>query len=210
MKRYLIAILIVLLLATSTLCAKGEVWLGINFVSDTYKIYDYSRPYYDGRGTYGDINNLKNIISIAPQMDVIFFPSDVVRVGIIISSATFLTISYEDKDKLNGYKSYNFDNRQDFAIGVAYNQMFSSMLGMYANGKLVTGLNQIATTNISNSREDVKFNRYADFSYAIDLGLLAKNHNSYFKVGATYAHAFNAPLDKGYNIQMSIGGGLIF
>ena len=210
MKRYLIAIIIILLIATSTLCANGEIWVGINFVSDTYKIYDYSRRFYEGNGTYGDVNALKNIISIAPQMDAIFFPSDVVRVGIIISSASFLTISYENEKGLNGYKSYNFDNRQDFAVGVAYNQMFSSMLGMYANGKLVTGLNQIATTNISNSRDEVVFKRYADFSYAIDLGLLAKNHNSYFKVGATYAHAFNAPLDKGYNIQMSIGGGLIF
>lgn len=209
MRRKAILILILSVLSIFSITAKPEFWIGADFSYDIYKVSDFARPYYAGTGTYGNVNTLDNIKSIGPSIDIIFFPSEKVRLGIIYSTSTFFSIGYKNNGSAVGYKSYNFDYRQDFNLGLAYNQMFSDMLGMYANVKINTGLSQIATTNKNNSREDVEFNRYAEFGYGLDLGLLAKNGSSFFKLGASLVHSFDAPLLEGYSIQMSIGGGFI-
>lgn len=210
MRRKIVLVLILSMLAVFSISAKPEIWMGADFSYDIYNPSDYTRPFYAGEGTYGAIDTIENIKSIGPSFEVIFFPSDKVRLGVIYSSSTYFAIGYKNNGNAVGYKSYNFDYRQDFNLGVAYNQMFSDMLGMYANVKVGTELNKVATTNRNNSRDEVVFNRFADFTYGFDLGLLAKNKGSFFKVGAGFVHSFDAPLAEGYSIQISIGGGLIF
>lgn len=205
-KRRTALILILSFIALFTAAAKSEVWVGADFSYDVNYLSAYSRPYYQGENTYGDVSSLSNIKSIGPSLDMIIFPSEKVRVGIIASASSFFTVGYNS----TSYKSYNFDNKLDFNLGLAYNQMFSKSLGMYTNIKMNTSLNQIATTNKNNSRDDVTYNRYFDFGAGIDIGLLAKKKNSFFKLGASYVHSFKAPLAEGFSIQMSIGGGFIF
>lgn len=211
MRRRSIAVLILLVLTVFSVSAKPEIWIGIDFESDTYTMAENMRDHYKGNGIYGgNPANLKDIRSIGPSFDVIFFPSDKVRIGLITSTSTLFAIGYKTESGISGYKSYNFDYRQDFSIGIAYNQMFSEMLGMYMNVKVGTELNQVATTNRKNSREEVEFNRVADFIYGMDLGLLTKNDNTFFKVGASLLHSFNTPILEGYSIQLSVGGGFVF
>lgn len=210
-KKIIILALLIATLAISSVTAKPEVWLGVDFTSDTYTVADNKRDHYSGNGIYG--NNtaaLKDIRSIGPSFDLIFFPSDKVRVGFIASTSTLFAIGYKTDNGISGYKSYNFDYKQDFSLGIAYNQMFGDVLGMYANVKVGTVLDQVATTNLKNSRDDVTFNRDADFVYGIDLGLITRNKGSFFKVGASYVQSFSTPFMKGYSIQMSLGGGFIF
>lgn len=209
MRRKIIVVLVLSVITVFSVTAKPEIWLGADFSYDIYNPSEFAKPFYKGTNTYGNVETLENIKNIGPSIDIIFFPFDKVRLGFIYSTSTLFTIGYKNNGSAVGYKSNNFDFRQDFNLGLAYNQMFSEMLGMYANVKVNTGLSKIATTNKDNSKEDVEFNRFADFAFGVDLGLLAKNGDSFFKLGASVIHSFDTPILEGYSIQMSIGGGFI-
>lgn len=209
-RKKLILILLVLLLALP-LSARPEFWIGGMIRTDRHYLSAEEQAFYDGTPyNSGDGSGISYISSIGGSIELAFFPSSVVRLGIMTSLHDAYTINYNNGSSTSQYVSYNLDNSMIFSLGAAYNQLFGRF-GFFLDGGIYADLARVCTTNGRNQRTQGPTNRYAETGYYGELGLLIKHNDGYFKLGIFVNHSFSGEgLTDGFRAGIFGGGGGIF
>ena len=200
----IVVILLLLIISISSAVAKQEVWMDASFYADTENIPSVFKD----KGYFNTYNegNITAIKRIGPSFSITYFPSHVARIGLIASASTQFPVGYT-ASKNGSFTSYNFDYRQDFSVGLAYNQMFSSMIGMFLDASIGIQFNRIASLNERNDKTAFDYYHFATTNLVIHFGLLNKSDNVYFKIGGAFN--YNLKNKAGLNYALLAGCGLI-
>ncbi len=202
----LILFLIALCAFSLSLSAKPELYTGIgltsgrNYLSSEAKELIASGYQYDGDNEYFN--------ALGPIAEIAFYPTDRVRLGVVGSASANFFIG--KKSSNNGFdRKRHGDMRWDLNGGLAYIQMLGSW-GLFADCMYSWRNYRVADSNPSNTKESVDFTTFSEQGILADLGIIVKNHHSFFKFG----FAFNMPLsyksNNGWSLDIFASGGLTF
>ncbi len=205
----LLIIFLLLIISLSGLYAKQEVWMDASFYADTEIIPTKFKElgYFDAYPS-----DAKAINRIGPAFSITYFPSDFIRVGLIASATTQFPVGYTTKNPIplfsdnNGFLSYHFDYRQDFGIGIAYNQMLGNLFGLFMDASINMQLNRIASQNIKNNK-NFDYYQFATTNLLARIGILCKSNDLYFKLGGSIN--YDLQNKAGINYALFAGCGLI-
>lgn len=210
MKRKKLLLAALTLFITLPLFARSEFWIGGMLRSDRHYLTREAKALY--ANTPYSINaesGTSYITSVGASFEGAYFPSDIVRVGLITSIQLDFTIGYNNGSGDQGYISYNLDNSTVFSLGLAYNQLFGTF-GFFLDGGIYADLARVCQTNIKNYRENGPWNKWTETGYYADAGLLIRHKGGYFKLGIFIHHPFDNTFPDGLRAGLYMGGGAIF
>ncbi len=200
----LILFLIALCTFSISLSAKPEIYTGIgltsgrNYLSSEAKELIASGYQYDG--------DYKYFTALGPIAEVAFYPTDKLRLGIVGSASTNFFIGKSDG---SFDRRRHGDMRWDLNGGVAFIQLLGSW-GLFTDVMYSWRNYRVADSNPSNTKESVDFTTFSEHGILADLGIIVKNHHSFFKFG----FAFNMPLsyksNNGWSLDIFASGGLTY
>ena len=210
MKRFTF-FLIIILMVLCGISAKPEMWFSVGFSTDrdsvTSNLKDVLRE--NQQLVDNDLykkGDFESLGTIGPYYELLFFPVDSLKIGLYCSGTT----SFIQSIDTNGYRSHNFDLKQNARIGIAYNQFISQNVGFFADIAFDYTIYKIAGSNKPNSN-DVFISSYCEEKKIYcDFGYLSRIDNSYFKLGLFYEKPiFNANND-GWSLGLCLSVGAYF
>lgn len=204
MKR-IILLLLLLMIVLSSVIAKPELWVGIDASGGRNKLSSVNIEQIKTLTNTSYKNIDKFVNTVTPSIDLVFFPSNIVRVG-LIGSASFNFITGIDG---SSYFSRHQDLITDLNGGLAYYQMFGKTLGLYLEAMAEYSFYRFADTNNKNDKSTINYLRLEEFGIAVNIGAITKFDNAYFKFGFGYSKDF-LPTKEGWSLDVTMGGGIIF
>ena len=200
-----ILLLLLLLVLVSSLSASPELWLGGAFIADRNAVSSELSSSFPAMG--GDITQIK---SLGLDLDVVFFPSDVVRIGLIGGYNFLLPIGVTERGGSNeGYITYDFDYRQDLSIGLAYYQFFTEKIGAFLTCNFEYSWYRTASEHIPNDSAPMDYIKHNEYGILGELGVVTRSNNMYFRLGFRGYYDLYHRESAGYRFGLFAGGGLI-
>ena len=205
-RRKIVAVTIFIAVMLSAVQARPEFWLGgglrydMNLVSPDWK--QYFPAYNEGKISFINSGGL--------AANFLCFYSEDLRLGLFTSFDLLFPVGFvAESGATEGFISYKFDYRMDFALGAAYYHMLSLKLGLFLEAGMGYSLYRIAVTNDVNERDPGEFNQFGEWIALADLGIVSVYRNSFFRFYATCSYSI---LNSGYPLRFGIGagGGFIF
>ncbi len=199
-----ILLLLLLLVLVSSLSASPELWLGGAFIADRNAVSSELSSSFPAMG--GDITQIK---SLGLDLDVVFFPSDVVRIGLIGGYNFLLPIGVTERGGSNeGYITYDLDYRQDASIGLAYYQFFTDKIGAFLTCSFEYSWYRTATEHIPNDSRPMEYVRAEEYGILGEIGIMTRSDDMYFRLGFNGFYDLKHR-DAGYRLALFAGGGII-
>ena len=204
-----IIVFVLLIISLSSISAKQEIWMDASFYADTEIIPSK----FKSLGYFSAYDNANAVGRVGPAFTITYFPFDIARIGLIVSAHTQFPIGCISGTPIplfsqqTGFFSHHFDYRQDFAIGIAYNQMFGDLVGIFLDASVALQLNRVASNNNKNNN-NFEYYQFATTNLVARLGLLNKSDSVYFKIGG--AVNYDIKNKAGINYALFAGCGLIF
>ena len=202
--RRLLAFLL-LFAALGSISASPELWIGASFFADRNNISEDVADCFPAMG-----DSVSEIKSIGLDLDLAFFPSDVVRIGLIGGYNIMLPIGFTETGGSNeGYITYDFDYRQDLSIGLAYYQFFTSVIGAFLTCNFEYSWYRTALEHIPNDSEPMDYVKEQEYGILGEAGIVSKSGNMYFRLGVSGFYDLRHRLDHGFRLSLTAGGGFI-
>ncbi len=200
-KIVLSSMLVILLLPIS---ARSEIWIGADLVYDLNVPSDEIKENFV---TYG--GNIESINSGGFGFDLIFFPSDVLRIGPFMTLDIMFPVGVTSAGNTEVLTSYESDFRLDTTFGLSYYQLVGPRFGFFIDCGMEYGFYRISTTNRPNDPTPVEYRRFGEWSLIADAGVIAIRKNSFFRLYAGFSGSLFQP-SFGFRVVIGAGGGFIF
>ena len=202
--RRLLAFLL-LFAALGSISASPELWIGASFFADRNNISEDVADCFPAMG-----DSVSEIKSIGLDLDLAFFPSDVVRIGLIGGYNIMLPIGFTETGGSNeGYITYDFDYRQDLSIGLAYYQFFTSVIGAFLTCNFEYSWYRTASEHIPNDSAPMDYIEHNEYGVSGELGIITRSDNMYFRLGFKGYYDLYHAESHGYRLGLFAGGGII-
>ena len=192
------------LLVLSSVFASPKFTLGASFSYDVTLLAPALLDKFENIGDVYDNGNFSSLHAVGPKIEAVFFPSSAFPLGLGISSTTMFTVGYDGTD----YLSYKQDFRQDFGIGLYYQQPGSGSWGVFADLAFTYSFYRVATDNSANSKEPVDYIYFTNYGLTADLGVYVESHSSYFKIGPVVYYDLEHYSDFSFRYGMIMAFGL--
>lgn len=187
-----------------SLSAKPEIYTGIGLTSGSNILSSEAKELiatgYQYNGDY------KYLTALGPIGEVAFYPFDGIRLGLVGSASANFFIG---KEKGDFDRRRHGDMRWDLNGGLSYIQMLGSW-GLFTDCMYSWRNYRVAEDNASNTKKEISFTTFSEYGILADLGIIVKNHHSFFKFG----FAFNMPLsyksNNGWSLDIFASGGLTY
>ena len=205
-RRKIVAVTIFIAVILSAVQARPEFWLGgglrydMNLISSDWK--QYFPAYNEGKISFINSGGL--------AANFLCFYSEDLRLGFFTSFDLLFPVGFvAESGATEGFISYKFDYRMDFALGAAYYHMLSPKLGLFLEAGMGYSLYRIAVTNDVNERDPGEFNQFGEWIALANLGIVSVYRNSFFRFYASCSYSI---LTSGIPIRFGVGagGGFIF
>lgn len=197
--------IVLMLIISLPLSASPELWLGAAFMADRNYVSDEISDSFPAMG-----DEIAQIRSLGLDLDAVFFPSDIVRIGLIGGYNILLPIGRTLVGGDNeGYITYDFDYRQDLSIGLSYYQFFSDKIGAYVNCSFMYSWYRTALEHIPNDSEPMDYVKEQEYGILGEAGIVSKSGNMYFRLGVSGFYDLRHRLDHGFRLSLTAGGGFI-
>ena len=209
-----IVFLLLLIIASSFLFSKQEIWLDIGLASGrAYVSSDLkdklSAACSEAGSTIYNSGNPDYINFIGPSVGLIYFPFSFFRLGVNVSSVTNLTIGFNHKGSA-GTDFKSSDLRQDFKAGLSYYQMFSSSFGLFTDVDFGISLYRFGLNPEKNVTTTPDFFTFKEYNLSADFGLIQKNKDWFFKFGCLVNKNYYNDDNSGWSLDAIVSGGYIF
>lgn len=203
-------IILILLSICASLFASPELWLdvglssGRDYVSDTFKNELKSK----NPSIYTFSSGKEFINNLGPYMNLVFFPSDHVRIGVNAGVGTNFTIGFSDGGSV-GSTFRRFDFRQDVKAGISYYQLFGN-IGIFTDLDFNMAYYHIGLDPKENTKTAIDYYSYRRYSISADLGLIQRFNNGFFKFGFLFDKPVFNNDNSGWSLEVIASGGYIF
>ena len=199
------ALLMLLLSSLFTLHASPELWIGGSFIADRNEVSDEIAGSFPAMG-----ESVSQIKSLGLDLDLVFFPSDKVRIGLIGGYNMMLPIGRTLTGGVNeGYITYDFDFRQDLSIGLAYYQFFTPRIGAFLTAAFGYSAYRTASEHIPNDSAPMDFIEEKEYGVLAELGVISRSGSMYFRLGFSGYYDLYHRESAGYRLALVVGGGVI-
>ena len=185
--------------------ASPELWFGVSFLADRNNVSKETETLFPAMG-----EKISEIKSIGLDFDLVFFPSDIVRIGLIGGYNILIPIGITASGGSNeGYITYDFDYRQDLSIGLAYYQFFTEKIGAFLTCNFEYSWYRTASEHIPNDSAPMNYIKHNEYGILGELGVVTRSNNMYFRLGFRGYYDLYHRESAGYRFGLFAGGGLI-
>ncbi len=193
-----VSVLLLLIILSFPLSAKGEVWIGGNL------LYDLNVPPANIKENFFTYGNAETISSVGLGVNLLYFPVNTVKIGPFVTFDFIFPVGLDSV----AFISYESDFRLDFGLGVAYYQLIGPRFGFFLDFGVEYAYYRASTTNTPNNPLPVEYRTFGEWSLIADLGVIAVRKNSFFRFYAGFSYSLFST-SPGFRVLIGAGGGFI-